>query len=186
MVAGIIVLTFVVGNSAFAQNLLKNGSFEDNAVLSKADEMVKKGFTLEFDSKCWAKGWVINDATNPASISLVAGNDVPDGKRYLNVKSPGWTHIFTQESISGESTYKISFMARGNASAIKILAYLYKKADGAWAGKNNNLLGTFNLDNSWKEFSLDLPAVGNELVFRLAFEFQGSCDLDNVKVEKMK
>ncbi|MFA6103603.1 MAG: SGNH/GDSL hydrolase family protein [Victivallaceae bacterium] len=188
IVTGVVALIVVIGSSAFAQNLLKNGSFEDEAVLSQADELVKKGFTLEFDSKYWATGWVINNATKSASISLVVGNDVPDGKRYLNVKTAGQTHIYAQESIPGEEIYKISFMAKGEpfndkAPAIAVHAFLYKKADGAWAGKNN-LLGTFNLDNSWKEFLLDLPAVGNELVFKLSFEFQGSCDLDNVKVEK--
>ncbi|MFA6568340.1 MAG: SGNH/GDSL hydrolase family protein [Victivallales bacterium] len=189
LVAGAASLIFAVGSSAFAQNLLVNGSFEDEAVLSQADDLVKKGFALEFDGKRWAKGWVINGGTKPASISLVEGKDVPDGKRYLNVKTLGQTHIYNQESISGEVACKISFIAKGEPfkdkeSAVVIHAYLYKKVGGGWAGKNN-ILGTFKPENSWKAFSLDLPAVGGDLVVKIAFEFQGSCDLDNVKVERV-
>ncbi len=175
----------------FSEDLPVNGSFEDYVALeqTQVDALLKKGFTFEFDSKYWAKWWGINDATSPASISFVEGKDAPDGKRYLNVKTLGETSIYTQKSIAGNAVHKISFMAKGEVFKDKtptllVYAYLYLKKTGRWVGKNN-LLGTFNLENSWKAFSVDLPAVGDELVVKIAFVCQGSCDLDNVKVEKV-
>jgi len=38
--------------------------------------------------------------------------------------------------------------------------------------------------NNWKTFSFDIPAVGDDIVERIAFEFQGSCDLDNIEIIK--
>ena len=187
IIAGVVILIFVSGGSAFSQNLLKNGSFEDNVVLTQADNLVKKGFTLEFDNQCWANGWVINDATRTASIALVAGMDTPDGKRYLNVSTQGHAHIYNQASIPGKDSCKISFTAKGEpfdgkTPKLTIHAFLYKKAGGVWAGKNI-ILGTFELEKTWKPFYLDLPAVGDELAVKISFAFQGSCGLDNVQVE---
>jgi hypothetical protein len=150
---------------------------------------VNKGFSLEFDSKHWAEGWVINPLMTPASISLVEGESTPDGKRYLNVKTIGATHIFAQESISGEDAYKISFMARGEsfmdkAPTIVVYAYLYTK-DKQWVGRDMPL-ETFSLTNAWESYSIDLPSVGDGLVAKIAFRFLGSCDLDHVKVESVR
>ena len=40
IIAGVVILIFVSGGSALAQNLLKNGSFEDNVVLTQVDNLL--------------------------------------------------------------------------------------------------------------------------------------------------
>lgn len=169
--------------SATAENIAKNGSFEEDADLNP-DAFTQKGFVV---TKQWTKNWIINIGTKPCEIALVEAPDAPDGKKLLRVKSPGTSHVYMADSISGETVTKVTFSAKGEAldgkgPTMKVHAYLYK-ADGNWYGKNY-LAATFKLEKDWKAFTVDIPAQPDNVKLKVAFEFEGICDMDNVKIEK--
>ena len=181
-------LIFLAATSSSAENLIKNGSFEAEAKLNNFNDLLQKGFQFEFGNDEWAKDWVINGAAKPAIISLVEGKDAQDGKRFLRVKTQGATHIFYMDTFPGESSYKCSFMARGESfegksPAITFRTYFYNKS-GKYVSKNQ-VIGRVIPEKDWKLFSIDLP-VEKDLNFRICFEFQGLCDVDNVSLEPTK
>lgn len=181
-------LIFMAAISSYAENLIKNGSFEEEAKLNNFNDLLQKGFQLEFGNDEWAKDWVINGAMKPAVISLVEEKDAPDGKRFLRVKTQGATHIFYMDTFPGENSYKCSFMARGESfeeksSVITLRTYFYNKS-GKYVSKNQ-VTGRIIPEKDWKLFSIDLP-VEKDLIFRICFEFQGLCDLDSVCLEPTK
>ncbi|MFA6100688.1 MAG: hypothetical protein WCV67_17545 [Victivallaceae bacterium] len=184
-IAGLIFLT---ATSSYAENLIKNGSFEAEAKLNNFNDLLQKGFQFEFENDQWAKDWVINGAMKPAVISLVEGKDAPDGKRFLRVKTQEATHIFYIDTFPGENSYKCSFMARGEPfegkpPAIIFRLYFYNKT-GAYVSKKQ-VIDRFIMEKDWKLLSIDLP-VEKDLIFRICFEFQGLCDLDSVSLEPTK
>jgi len=176
-----ITAAFVTFSSA-AENIAKNGSFEESADLNP-DPFTQKGFVV---TRQWAKNWTINNCTKPCEIALVEATDAPDGKKFLRVKSTGASHIYMADSISGDTVTKVTFSAKGEAldgkgPSIKVHAYLYK--GGIWYGKNYTA-ANLKLENEWKLFTIDIPAQPENIKFNVAFEFEGICDLDNVKLEK--
>jgi hypothetical protein len=170
-----------------ANNLAINGSFEKNeAVLIQSEDMIKRGFKFEFDINKWVKGWRINATSQPGTFCFIE-EKAADGKRYLRVKSTGKTSIYTQDAFPADAAYKCSFSVKGEPlegkdATIKVHAYLYKENDN-YTGKNN-FIGTVTLENNWQTFSFDVPAAGDDINERIAFEFEGSCDLDNIKIIK--
>lgn len=181
-------LIFMGAISSCAENLIKNCSFEEEAKLNNFNDLLQKGFQLEFGNDGWAKDWCINGVMKPAVISLVEGKDAQDGKRFLRVKTQGATHIFYMETFPGENSYKCSFMARGEPfegkpPAITFRLYFYNKT-GVYVSKKQ-VIDKFIMEKEWKLFSTSLPAE-KDLIFRICFEFQGLGDLDNVILESIK
>lgn len=175
----------VVMSGVSGENLVKNGSFEEDAVLSNVDAYTQKGFTVK---KEWTSNWIINIGTKPCDILIVEEASAPDGKKFLRIKTSGASHIYSADTFPGNTAVKLTFSARGEAldgkgPVVKVHAYLYKISDNAWYGKNQ-LISTLNLEKDWKSFSVDIPAQPEDSKFRLAFEFEGACDIDNVKIEK--
>lgn len=184
-VAGLILLTTA---SSYAENLIKNGSFEDESKINNFNDLTQKGFQLEFENDQWAKDWAINGALNPAVISLVEEN-AQEGKRFLRVKTQGATHIFYMDIFPGGNSYKCSFFAKGESfegktSAIVLRTYFYDKTGKSIQKKQ--IVERVVLEKDWKLFSINLPEIEKDLMFRICFEFQGLCDLDNVSFEQIK
>jgi hypothetical protein len=171
--------------TATAENLAKNGSFEEDADLQNPDSFTQKGFVV---TKQWTKNWIINIGTKPCEFAIVEEPGAPDGKKFLRVKSSGASHIYTLESIPGNTATKVTFSAKGDAldgkgPTVKVHAYLYKTSDGSWYGKNYTA-GSFTLEKGWKTFTVDIPVQAADANLKVAFEFEGVCDIDNVKIEK--
>ena len=168
-----------------AENLVGNPSFEEEGDLKDADDLIQKGFKV--DPKHWAKDWIINVITTPCEVAIVEEAGAPDGKKFLRVKTSGGTHLFTQNYIPGKNPLKISFSAKGEAlegkkPGIRLTLYQYK-LDGTWYGKNYSA-GEYKPEEKWKVFSVDVPALGDDVMFKIAFELEGGCDIDNLKAEK--
>jgi hypothetical protein len=186
----IVALLTVIDGSAFAQNLVENGSFAEETPLQsiaamKPYDLDGKGFVLKFDPERWARGWVINGAMDPGTISLVAKEDAIDGDRYLRVQSTGETDIYPVETLPADS-YKCSFSAKGEAEGSKtpritVFAYLYSSE--GWL--KNIILGHADLEKGWQEYSFEVPVekISEASSLRIAFGFTGLCDFDNVKIE---
>jgi hypothetical protein len=179
--------SFLALASAKAENLAPNASFEEEYELKKqvADTLIQKGFKL--DPKRWAKGWIINDATIPCEISIVEEAGAPDGNKFIRIKTKGPTHLYTTSLIPGKNPLKLSFSAKGQEfegkkPSIKLILYKYK-LDGAWYG-NNYSAGEYVPNLNWQAFSVEVPVLGDDVQFKVAFAIEGECDIDNLNLEK--
>lgn len=181
----IAAVSFLATFNASAENLVRNGSYEEVGELKDADDLMQKGFKV--DPKNWAKDWVINVITTPCEITILEEAGAPDGKKIMRIKTKGGTHLFTQGYLSGKNPTKISFSAKGEVfedrkPGIRLTLYQYK-LDGTWYGKNY-FAGEYKPEGNWKIFSVDVPSLGDDVMFKIAFELEGACDIDNLKAEK--
>jgi len=176
------------GFSLFAQNILENGAFEEGGRLDNIDALAKNGCKIEFAKDKWAKGWIINEVyQNPKFPSVLAFGKDDTAKRFFSVKATDKVHVYTSGIIAGISSYKGSFKAKGEAfegksPRITMCSYLYTK-EGRHAGKENKVLGTFELGNEWKTYTFEIPELGEEFDQRLAIEFVGGCEIAELSVE---
>ena len=60
--------------------------------------------------------------------------------------------------------------------------YQYK-LDGAWYGKNYPA-GSYKLEEGWKTFTVDIPTLGDDVMMKITMEFEGVCDIDNIRAER--
>ncbi len=161
-----------------------NGSFENEGALYKQKELLENGFEFDVDNK-WADGWRVKHTGSVGKFRFIQ-EKAAEGKRYLEVKSIGKTSIYMADAIPADKAYKCSFSAKGEdfegkSANVSVYAYLYKKDD---TFVKTNRLASFTLEKKWELFSFEMPAVADDLNERIAFEFQGSCALDNIKLIK--
>lgn len=178
----------VVGCRAIgAESLVSNGSFEIETTLDSISTMAQydftaKNFEFDFDAAAWADSWVINGAMSPAKISFGKRDG---GGRYLQIDTSGQSHIFPVETLQTGRRYKASFMARGgdNGKEPRVTVYIYFYNNQGWI--SNQKLQDFPLDDQWKTYSFDVPdaAPDGASALRIAYEFSGLCEFDDVTVE---
>lgn len=177
----------VLGSGAArAQNLIHNGSLEvevpfENISIMKQYDFSAKGFEFDFDLARWADGWVVNGAMSPAKISF----GEREGGRSLHIDTSGQSHIFPVETLGTGRPYKSSFMAKGgdNGKMPKVTVYLYFYSSQGWL--SNQKLLEFPLSDEWQTYSFDVPetAPDGASALRIAYEFSGLCEFDEVVVE---
>lgn len=99
---------------AAGDELLSNGSFEQDGTCANEAGLRARGFDLGSDGQAfrWAAGWTINPAVTPAKVRVVEAADAPDGGRCLSVVSPGSTHIYSGGGEAGKR-YAWEVWARG-------------------------------------------------------------------------
>lgn len=178
-----------------AENLIQNGAFELETSLESIPTMkkytadgsfVSKNFEFDFDPQAWVANWVINGDMAPAKISF---GDRGEGGRYLHVETSGDSHVFYYPTLPTNSSYTCSFLAKGasNEKSPKITPVLYFYDENGWLSAKK--LPSFGLTDDWATHSFLVSpeeAPPDATNFRLAFEFNGICDLDDVVVEASK
>lgn len=172
-----------------ADNLIANGSFENEVPFDSVTAMrqyqnafSEKNFEFDFDQSRWADGWVINGDMDAAKVSF---GEREDGGRFLRIDSRGKSHLYTAETLP-MGQYKASFMAKGgdNGAVPQVTPLLYYYDNAGWIALKR--LQSFPLSDQWESFAYDIPADAapeNAARLRIAYEFSGLCDFDDVVVE---
>ena len=170
-----------------ADNLVLNPSFEIEAPLNSIRithqyDYADKGFQLDFDTDDWADCWVINGAMDAATISF---GKKGDDERFLQINSHGKSHIYPADTLPAGQAYRASFKARGedNGSQPKVTVYLYYNTNEGWL--SNQKLQEFPLSDQWESYTFEVPASAPEgaASLRIAYEFSGLCQFDDVEVD---
>jgi len=166
-----------------AENIAKNGSFEEKGTCSAYNNLLKKGFKLNFKKNEWAQNWNINPSTQKADISLVSDKKAVEGKKYLEIKNTKDVHIYSNQKLPGDFSYNISFSAKAPAGNNKlyICIYMYKVKKHKYIA--SKVVKTIKLTEKWQKYSLELPEYGDDKTIMVALGINGACDLDNIIID---
>lgn len=170
---------------AGAEELDVNGNFEKKARALNMDTLLNKGFVLGFDEFDWIDGgWVVNPMAYRGYLNFILTDELPGCKRYLKVHGYGGVHVYREAMLPADSNYKVSFMARAEDGKQGTLSVCVYEFGHAGEFKKTRTVKSFKLEKDWRRFECEIPAAKEYKNMRLMFDFNGSCAIADIKLER--